>query len=95
MAIIKNVSFCEFIDAFTNMGRENQFSYKAKEALFQYYDNLDENYELDVIALCCEWSEYDDIDDYNEQLHTDYEDIEALSNDVFIIYFESGILVQN
>jgi hypothetical protein len=55
-----------FIDAFRNMGREKQFSYAALCALFEWLEENDENYDLDVIALCCEFTEYADLDEFND-----------------------------
>ena len=50
-----------FHDAFKNMGRGEQFSYEALNALYDYleeaYEGCDEEYELDVVALCCEYAE--------------------------------------
>ena len=50
-----------FIDAFVRCGRKDQFSYDALCALFDYYEDLEEDtgeeIELDPIAICCEWSE--------------------------------------
>jgi hypothetical protein len=53
------VTFSRFCDEFYKMDRQDQFSYEAKKALFEYIDELSafENYELDVIALCCDFSE--------------------------------------
>jgi len=48
----------DFVHAFRNHGRQEQFSYEAKQILFEYLETFqDEEYELDVIALCCEWAE--------------------------------------
>jgi hypothetical protein len=62
--IIQNVSFSHFCDAFRDMGREEQFTYKGKRALFDYLEELAGDtgapIALDVIALCCEYSEYSD-----------------------------------
>lgn len=59
----KEITENSFIDAFLKSGRENQFSYDGKIALFEYLQNLEEEtgekMELDVIALCCEFSEYE------------------------------------
>ena len=56
-----SVNFSQFCDAFSNMGREDQFSYDAKRVLFdyleQYGEDTGEEVELDVIAICCEYSE--------------------------------------
>ena len=45
------------------------FSYEAIDALFIWYDDLSDSYdiEFDPIAIRCEWSEYDEDD-----LFTDY-----------------------
>lgn len=51
----------DFRDAFRNMGRENQFSYEGLGMLFDYFEELEEScgheMELDVIAICCDFSE--------------------------------------
>jgi len=52
-----------FIDSFRAHGRENQFSYPALRALFEYFeafeDDTGEELELDPIAICCEWQEFE------------------------------------
>lgn len=50
----------QFRDAVHRAGRGNQFSYKAQEILFDYLEDCDPDYELDVIALCCEYCEMTD-----------------------------------
>jgi hypothetical protein len=54
----------DFVSAFKgNLERKNQFSYGALRALFDYYEELEqqsgEEFELDVVAICCDWTEYD------------------------------------
>lgn len=71
MAIIETVSSVHtFRNAFVDMGRKDQFSRDALEALFEYYEQLSEDtgehIELDVIGICCEWCEYSDEDLFNE-----------------------------
>ena len=62
MSIVQTVYENDFIDAFVKYGRENNFSYYARVALYEYYedysDSIGEDYELDVIGICCEWTEY-------------------------------------
>lgn len=54
------VTFSEFCDAFRDMERNENFSYAGKRALFAYLEEVTEGeYELDVIALCCEYYEQD------------------------------------
>lgn len=51
-----NVTEQMFHNEFHTMGRESNFSYQGRSILFDYLEEL-ENYELDVIAICCEFSE--------------------------------------
>ena len=51
----------DFIQAFQNYNRYEQFGYQALKVLFEYLEECDPDMELDVIALCCEYS-HSDID---------------------------------
>jgi hypothetical protein len=56
--IIQTISTAgQFRDAFARIGRKDQFSYEALGLLFDYLDECGENVELDVVAICCEYSE--------------------------------------
>lgn len=61
MAIVQTLSKSSFIDAFTHSSRKDQFSYEALEAIFEYMEeysaNTGEAIELDIVAICCDWSE--------------------------------------
>lgn len=61
MAIVQTLSKSSFIDAFTHSSRKDQFSYEALEAIFDYLedysDSTGEPVELDIVGICCEWSE--------------------------------------
>jgi hypothetical protein len=86
-----NVNFDDFIKAFLIMGRENQFSYEGKKALFEYEEQLEEDLgteqELDVIGLCCEYAEYDNLKEL-QQDYTDYPTLEALEEATTVIKIE-------
>ena len=53
----------QFRDAFVRMDRKENFSYAGLNALYDYLtdleDDIGEELELDVIALCCDYSEHD------------------------------------
>ena len=57
------VSCHDFINAFLNADRAKQFSRAGLVALFDYLEDYEadtgEEIELDVIALCCDYSEYE------------------------------------
>ena len=72
----QNITESMFKDAFIHMGRKDNFSYDGLTALYEYLEDIDENYDLDVIALCCEYSEYENL----EELRKDYPDIETMQD---------------
>ena len=98
------------IDAFRKYGRlktsetHGNFTEEAVEELFNYYDEL-ENYELDVIGICCEWTQYDDIDEVREAYldnvakpseYDSYDVFEYLEDNTYhIVLDDDSILVRD
>ena len=112
--MIKTINEYEFIRAFENMGREEQFSYNGKIALFNYLEDYEENVgeqmELDIIALCCEFTEYtieeyrnDNINIYDniiDELMNECDIMESLreyleERTIFIEVDEDSFIIQN
>ena len=64
----------DFVDAFQDTDYQNQFSYEGKVALYEYLKELEDStgfeMELDMIALCCEYTEYENFYEFRD----DYED---------------------
>lgn len=60
--MIHTVNFSQFCDSFSETYKNN-FSYEGKRALFEYLeeyeDSIGQRVELDIVALCCEYSEHD------------------------------------
>ena len=86
--IIEEYDESLFIQRFENMGRVEtaekggNFTYKGLRALFEYLDELydEENpLKLDVIALCCEFSEYKNIEEYLQNYQKTPEEIEEIT----------------
>lgn len=85
--IYQTVNQSAFHDAFINYGRKDQFSYEGREALFEYLESLAEDtgtpIELDVIALCCDYSE-ETLNAIKEN-HTDIKTLEDLQGHTTVI----------
>jgi hypothetical protein len=47
----------QFRDQFHRCGRADQFSYEALGLLFDYLSDCGSDIELDVVGICCEFSE--------------------------------------
>ena len=63
-----NINESDFRTRFHQMERGEQFSYEGLTALYEYLEELEEGcetkIELDVIALCCGYAEYDNLIDF-------------------------------
>ena len=97
--MIQTVNRYAFEDAFKSYDRDANFSYEGKKALFDYLEELEEStgeqIELDVIALCCEYTEYENM----EALKKDYsniEDMKDLEDNTTVIKIEGtdGFIIQ-
>lgn len=51
----------DFINAFENSSRKDSFSRQALSTLFNYFE--DDDIELDIIAICYEFSEFESIEE--------------------------------
>ena len=51
------VSVYDFRDAFVRYNRKDQFSYEALGLIYNYLEEIDSDWELDVIAICCDFAE--------------------------------------
>ncbi len=93
--IYKEINFCAFEDEFKGTLYENNFSYEALEELFNYYDNLDENYELDVTEIAGDWTEWDSLADYNGDNGTEFGTVEELKQHTTVLTTNKSILVMD
>ena len=94
----QSITVSQFDDAFRDYGREDNFSYQGRHALYEYLEQMDEDCgtetELDVIALCCEFSEYADLEELQEN-YTDIRDIDHLREHTQVIEFSGGLIIQD
>jgi hypothetical protein len=104
-------SVSEFRDEFHRMGRGSQFSYDGLAVLFEHIEDYEqdtgEEWELDVIALCCEFTEYssaleacegysfepDEEQDEEEQQESALEWLEGET--MVLRVHPSGVIIQN
>ena len=94
--MFQRVNFSDFRQAFLNHDRGNQFSYEGLKALFDYLEEQErdtgEEMELDVIALCCEYSEYKDFQEFKED-YPAVDTMEALKELSTVAEFDGGFLI--
>ena len=86
--MIQTINFYDFERGFQLHGRENQFSPSGLRALFDYFEDLEEDagysLEFDPVAICCEYIEYENIEefwcDYDQEDYPDEESIMDATN---------------
>ena len=90
--LVVSVSRDDLAREFEDYGRGTQFSRAAIDALHGYYSELAEDsgqpIQLDVIGICCDWGEYDDVAEACESYGCF--DLEELEDSYRIIRVEGG-----
>ena len=106
------ISESMFKDMFRLYGRGDQFSSNGLRALYEYFEEVygeDSGYEyvLDVIGLCCDFTEYDTaleaaknygpftIDEDLNEKEQEREALQFLSDRTTIIHFDGGVIMSN
>ena len=78
----KTVTLSTFRDAFRTMNRLDHFSYEGLAVLFkdleQYEEDCDIEFELDVIAFCCDFYEYT-LEEANRDYGWEFETLDELT----------------
>ena len=95
--MIQTINFSQFCDSFSDTYKNN-FTYEGKRALFDYLEEYEEStgekIELDTIALCCEYSEYENLEEVQAN-YTDIKSLEDLQDHTQVIEFDGGIIIQD
>ncbi len=83
-----------FITAVRAYDRVNQFGIDGWRALFEYIEELErdigEEYEMDIIALCCDWTRYESIDEFNREQGEECADLDDVVDNTQVIPLEGG-----
>ena len=85
----QTITETQFINAFADMGRADNFSVEGRTALYEFINDLDEQCdtetELDVIALCCEFTEWESLKEFQDNYGEEYESFEDISDNTLLI----------
>lgn len=79
---------------------KNNFSYEGLDALFdwleEYEDDTGTETEFDPVAICCEFSEYDNLKEFQDDYGEEYETLEDIENNTLLIRIEDeeGFIIQ-
>ena len=89
--MIQTINEYQFADAFNKI-RPDNFTYRGLIALYNYFEQYEEDtgeqIELDVIAICCDYYEYEDLKYFQEDYSEDYESIEDIEQATTVIMID-------
>lgn len=94
----QNVSEYDFIDGFMKI-RPDNFSRDGLQCLYDYLIELEEGIgeeiEFDVIAICCEFSEYKDLKEISEAYGRDFMETDDIRDFTQVIECDNSIIIQD
>ena len=89
----QSINIREFERAFCDYDREDNFTTEGLVALYDFIEQLDEgsgtDTELDVVALCCEFTEYADLAEFQSNHSDEYQSIDDISDQTIVIRVNS------
>jgi hypothetical protein len=95
--LYQEINQADFISAFKSIRPEN-FSYEGLKSLYGYFEELseDQNIEFDVIAICCDFTEYDNLAEFNRDYGKNFSDIEEIFDHTQVIMIDNEkFIIQN
>jgi hypothetical protein len=88
-----------FRSAFESMNRTDNFSYKSLDAMFDYFEEMERDtgveMELDVIAICCDYQEFENVEQFNSEYGTEYESYEEIDETAVIPVDDYMFVIQS
>ena len=91
----QSITRFDFVDWFRGSDTyKNNFSYEGLNSLFDYFEELEEDMgqeiDFDPIAICCEFSEYENLEEIKENYNsTDIQTMDDLRDHTSVIEFEN------
>jgi hypothetical protein len=95
--LYQEINEADFISAFKSIRPEN-FSYEGLKSLYGYFEELsdDQNIEFDVIAICCDFTEYDSLAEFNRNYGQNFSDVEEIFDHTQVIMIDNEkFIIQN
>ena len=81
--LVKKVSFNDFLEEFKEYGRDDSFSYEGKKTLYDYLwelgEDLGQPIELDIISICGEFTEFENLQEFNDYYNYDLDSIDDIN----------------
>jgi len=94
----QNVSEYDFIDGFMKI-RPDNFSRNGLQCLYDYLieleDSIGQEIEFDVIAICCDFTEYKDLKEISEAYGRDFIETDDIRDFTTVIECDNSLIIQD
>ena len=91
-----DVNFDDFSRWF-NHNRPNNFTYEGLRALFDYLEEYEEDTEAEIdfdpIAICCEYTEYKDLAEFNDNYGNNLSTLEEVGEYTQVIDIDGASFI--
>ena len=94
--MIKTISKSDFITEFAQWeNRKDKFSYDALGAIYDYLEEIytEEPFEMDVVAICCDFTEYDTAEEYHAEYGAETDEEKEEQEEYIIAILDDGSIV--
>lgn len=95
--IVERVFEEDFILAFERYNRADNFSRKGLSYLYEYLEEISEGcktpLELDVIGLCCDFTEVKDLEEFKRDYDPDCETLQDIIERYTVVVAESDCIL--
>lgn len=93
---MSNVTQSEFRDTFTQShSYKNNFSYDGLTALYEWFqDYTGEPIQFDMVGICCDFTEYESIDEFNRDYGENFKTIDDIEETTVIKIDDERFIIQ-
>tara|TARA_Y100001937_G_scaffold125523_2_gene192546 strand:- start:8086 stop:8397 length:312 start_codon:yes stop_codon:yes gene_type:complete len=101
--MIRTITEFDFVKSFDDVNRSSNFTIAGRKALFNHFEEMNPDMELDPIAVCCEYTEYASLEewkqDYGYEPYDEDEDdedaLDFLIDQTMVLQLDNGgIIIQ-
>ena len=79
--------------------RPDNFTWAGLSALFEfltsYEDDCGVEIDFDPVGLCCEFTEYSDLEEFQNNYGDEYTSIEKIHDATLVYEFDGGFIIQD
>ena len=87
--MIKTITEWDFINSFDQVNRATNFSVAGRKALFEMFEEVNPDMELDPIAICCDFTEYASLEEWKQDYGYEPYDEDEDDDDAVVIPAET------